>query len=116
MKSNRSIKCDFEQHNVKLTNNNFLRLHEITIYFNFSQVKLTFKMKLSSGCSFRSIAACLTVRSNSASLFLGTSNAGNRSPIKPMNTGVSSVTIFGILKSLRALINTSSSGRPGSPL
>lgn len=73
-------------------------------------------MKLSSGCKFKSIAACLTVRSKSASLFRGTSKAGNRSPISPMNTGVSSVTILGILKSLKALINTSSSGRPGSPL
>lgn len=32
-----------------------------------------------------------------------------------MNTGMSSVTIFGMLKSLKARINTSSSGRPGSP-
>ncbi len=36
----------------------------------------------------------------------GTSRAGKRSPIKPINTGISSVTIFGILKSRKARINT----------
>ena len=49
---------------------------------------------------------CFTHASKSMSLFLGTSSAGNRSPISPMNIGTSSVTIFGVLKSLNALINT----------
>ena len=49
---------------------------------------------------------CFTHASKSISLFLGTSSAGNRSPISPMNIGTSSVTIFGVLKSLNALINT----------
>lgn len=75
----------------------------------------TFNMKLSSGCRCKSIAACFTVLSKSASRLRGTSRAGNRSPISPMNTGVSSVTILGMLKSRNALIRTSSSGLPGSP-
>ena len=33
-------------------------------------------------------------------LFLGTSRLGKRSEIKPRKTGVSSATIFGVLKSL----------------
>lgn len=76
----------------------------------------TFKMKLSSGWSFRSSAAPLIAFSNSKSLFLGTSNEGNKSPINPINTGKSSVTILGMLKSRRALIRTWSSGRNLSPL
>ena len=39
-------------------------------------------------------------------LLRGTSNAGKRSPIRPMKIGKSSETIFGVLKSLKALINT----------
>lgn len=50
------------------------------------------------------------------SRFRGTSRAGKRSPISPMNTGKSSVTILGILKSLSALMSTWSSARVGSPL
>ena len=81
-------------------------------------------MKFSSGCSLRSHAASLTDFSNSESLcvkigpiakqyfrmfwiwsdlfdlFLGTSRLGKRSEIKPRKTGVSSATIFGVLKSL----------------
>ena len=84
-----------------------------------------FMMKFSSGCSLRSHAASLTDFSNSESLcvkigpiakqcfswdlvrfvclfdlFLGTSRLGKRSEIKPRKTGVSSATIFGVLKSL----------------
>ncbi|TNN81598.1 hypothetical protein EYF80_008044 [Liparis tanakae] len=74
------------------------------------------RTKLSSACNFKSKMASLTCFSKSRSLFLGTSRAGNRSPISPMNTGMSSVTILGMLKSLRARISTWSSARPGSPL
>ena len=50
----------------------------------------------------------LTVASKSRSLFLGTLREGNRSPMRPMNIGTSSVTILGVLKSRKALIKTSS--------
>lgn len=50
------------------------------------------------------------------SRFRGTSSAGKRSPMSPMNTGRSSATILGMLKSLSALISTWSSARPGSAL
>lgn len=81
----------------------------------FTVQALTLRIKLSSGCSSRSMDACLTVRSNSMSRLRGTSSAGKRSPISPMNTGTSSVMILGTLKSRRARISTSSSGLPGSP-
>lgn len=63
-------------------------------------------MNPGSGCSFIDIAPSIKFFSKSMSLLRGTSSAGNRSPIRPINTGVSSVTIFGILKSRNALINT----------
>ena len=49
-------------------------------------------------------------------LFRSTSNAGNKSPIKLRKIGASSVVIFGMLKSLNALINTLSSLMCGSAL
>lgn len=67
---------------------------------------LTLRMKLSSGCSCWSRVAFRMCCSNCMSLFLGTSRAGKRSPMRPMKIGVSSTTIFGTLKSLSALINT----------
>lgn len=72
-------------------------------------------MKPGSGCNFIERAASISRCSKSISRFLGTSNAGNKSPIKPMNTGLSSVTILGMLKSRSALISTWSSGRKRSP-
>ena len=75
-----------------------------------------FSTKLSSGCNFKSQAACLTFFSNSKSRFLGTSKDGNKSLIKPKKTGLSSQIILGKLKSRRALMSTWSSGRSGSPL
>ena len=66
----------------------------------------TLRMKLSSGCRWRSRTACLICFSKSMSRLRGTSSAGNKSPIRPMNTGMSSVTILGMLKSRKALINT----------
>lgn len=54
--------------------------------------------------------------SNSSSLFLGTLIPGKRSPKRPKKTGVSSYTIFGILKSLKALRSTAGSSRLGSAL
>lgn len=50
------------------------------------------------------------------SRFRGTSSAGKRSPMSPMNTGRSSAMILGVLKSLSARISTWSSARLGSPL
>ena len=76
----------------------------------------TFRTKLSSGWSFKSHAACFTAFSNSSSLFRGTSREGKRSEIRPKKMGLSSDTIFGRLKSLKALIKTWSSGLSGSPL
>lgn len=52
-----------------------------------------------------------TKASKSMSRFLGTSRAGKRSPIRPMKTGTSSVTILGMLKSRNARMSTWSSGR-----
>lgn len=75
---------------------------------------LTLSTKLSSACSRRSNTACLTKDSKFRSRFRGTSNAGKRSPISPINTGTSSVTILGMLKSRRERIRTWSSGRSGS--
>ena len=57
-----------------------------------------FSTKLSSGCSFKSQAACLTAFSNSKSRFLGTSKDGNKSLIKPKKTGLSSQIILGKFK------------------
>lgn len=48
--------------------------------------------------------------------FVGHSTLGNRSPISLKKMGLSSVTIFGTLKSLSALISRGSSGISGSPL
>ena len=57
-----------------------------------------FSTKLSSGCNFKSQAACLTAFSNSKSRFLGTSKDGNKSLIKPKKTGLSSQIILGKFK------------------
>lgn len=56
------------------------------------------------------------IDSKSTSLFLGTSIPGNKSPKRPKKTGESSYTIFGILKSLKALKRTAGSSRLGSAL
>ena len=40
------------------------------------------------------------MKGDSVYLFLGTSRLGNRSEMRPRKTGVSSATIFGVLKSL----------------
>lgn len=53
---------------------------------------------------------------NSGSYLDSASALGNKSPIKSKKIGLSSVTIFGILKSLNALINKGSSGKSGSAL
>ena len=66
----------------------------------------TFRTKLSSGCRRRSRTAVLICASKARSRFRGTSSAGNRSLMRPMKTGRSSVTIFGMLKSRSARIST----------
>ena len=52
------------------------------------------RIKLSSGCSFRSQAAAFTAFSKSGSLLRGTSMLGKRSEIRPRNTGRSSEIIY----------------------
>lgn len=57
----------------------FVHIHQlfkVKIAYNIC----TFKINPSSGCSFKSRAADLTIISKSRSLFRGTSNAGNKSP------------------------------------
>lgn len=74
-------------------------------------VSLTLRMKGSSGWSLSSRALCRTSCSKSQSVRLCTSTPGNRSLTRPRNTGTSSVTILGMLKSRRARINTCSCRR-----
>ena len=66
----------------------------------------TLRMKLSSGCRRRLCTAFLISVSRSTFCLRGTLRAGNRSPMRPMKTGKSSVTILGVLKSRSARINT----------
>lgn len=90
-------------------NSKLYKIPSLVHYFHntFLQMNLlTLRIKLSSGCNFWSTTACLIFFSNSKSRFLGTSRDGNKSHINPIKTGKSSVTILGMLKSRRALINT----------
>lgn len=66
----------------------------------------TLRMNVSSGCSRSSSVVLRMVFSNSQFLSLSTSRPGNRSPSRPKKIVTSSVTIFGMLKSLRARIRT----------
>ena len=67
-------------------------------------------VNFSSAFSFIMKAASWITFSISWSLFLGTSRLGNRSEMRPRKIGLSSATILGRLKSLRALMRTCSSG------
>lgn len=66
----------------------------------------TLRIKLSSGCKRSYRVDCLTICSNCRFLFLRASRAGNRSLIRPMKIGISSVTTLGQLKSHKACIST----------
>lgn len=73
-------------------------------------------MNLSSFHNLVSPQTFLISSSNYKSLFLGGSLYGKRSPNKPKKISRSTTGIFGKLKSLKALIKISYSGRSGSAL
>lgn len=57
----------------------YIYIHQLfKVYITYNIC--TFKINPSSGCSFKSRAADLTIVSKSGSLFRGTSSAGNKSP------------------------------------
>lgn len=93
---------------------NILDKYHLSSYMNYQSHCLpptvsksfTLRMKLSSGCRRSSRVDRLTICSKCGFLCRGTSRAGNRSPTRPRNTGTSSVTILGILKSLSDRIST----------
>lgn len=66
----------------------------------------TLRMKFSSGCKYSFRLDCLTICSNCRFLILRTSRAGNRSLIRLVKIGISSVTILCKLKSLKTHIST----------
>lgn len=63
-----------------------------------------------------SLQVFFTKAYNSGSYLVSGFYLGNKSPIKPKKMDLSSVTILGILKSLKALINKGSSFISGSAL
>lgn len=76
----------------------------------------TLRMNSSSGYNPDSTHTFLMMSSNLKSLFLSTSMPGNKSPSNPKKMSMSSNTILGMLKSLKALINKAASDNSGSAL
>lgn len=66
----------------------------------------TLRIKISSGYKWNSRVDCSAICSNCRFFFLRTSRTWNRSLVRPMKIGLSSVNILGKVKSLKACINT----------
>mmetsp|Transcript_37778 Transcript_37778/g.79124 ORF Transcript_37778/g.79124 Transcript_37778/m.79124 type:complete len:205 (-) Transcript_37778:2741-3355(-) len=79
-----------------------------------SSVWTTLRQNVSSGSFPRFVQACLTYFSRDSSRFRSGSSPGNKSPSRPKKTTSSSLTILGMLKSLKARINSASSAMSGS--